>query len=319
MVVLVGVSLGALHGHCRSRSPSRSSWRSSSPRTGRRSGRTPSPAAPTSSRRRTSASCRRLVAAAALLVDYVLTVAVSVASGSLRHHLCGLVPRAVPRRAVTRGDRADRVRQPQGRSRGGLPVRDPDLWLHRRALHHDRNGHHALRDRDVPARDRSEPACGRGRSGRTARDPARVLVGRLGVDRRRGDRQRRQCVQAAPVGERGAHPRGARHDRDQPLPRCLVARGPHARAAEHDRLGALADRTRSLPSRVGAASFMYWVVQVFTFAILVLAANTSYQGFPRLVGAAREGRLRRAAVHEPRRPARLLERGRRAHRCGDGR
>jgi amino acid transporter len=32
----------------------------------------------------------------------------------------------------------------------------------------------------------------------------------------------------------------------------------------------------------GATSFMYWVVQIFTFAILVLAANTSYQGFPRL-------------------------------------
>ena len=32
----------------------------------------------------------------------------------------------------------------------------------------------------------------------------------------------------------------------------------------------------------GATSFMYWVVQIFTFGILVLAANTSYQGFPRL-------------------------------------
>ena len=32
----------------------------------------------------------------------------------------------------------------------------------------------------------------------------------------------------------------------------------------------------------GTTSFMYWVVQIFTFAILVLAANTSYQGFPRL-------------------------------------
>ena len=32
----------------------------------------------------------------------------------------------------------------------------------------------------------------------------------------------------------------------------------------------------------GATSFLYWVVQIFTFAILVLAANTSYQGFPRL-------------------------------------
>ena len=27
---------------------------------------------------------------------------------------------------------------------------------------------------------------------------------------------------------------------------------------------------------------MYWVVQVLTLAVLVLAANTSYQGFPRL-------------------------------------
>jgi amino acid transporter len=31
-----------------------------------------------------------------------------------------------------------------------------------------------------------------------------------------------------------------------------------------------------------AGHFMFWVVQVFTFAILILAANTSFQGFPRL-------------------------------------
>ncbi len=29
-------------------------------------------------------------------------------------------------------------------------------------------------------------------------------------------------------------------------------------------------------------SFLFWVVQIFTFAILILAANTSFQGFPRL-------------------------------------
>ena len=35
---------------------------------------------------------------------------------------------------------------------------------------------------------------------------------------------------------------------------------------------------------------MFWVVQVFTFGILVLAANTSYQGFPRLAAImARDG------------------------------
>ena len=31
-----------------------------------------------------------------------------------------------------------------------------------------------------------------------------------------------------------------------------------------------------------AGAWMYWVVQIFTFAVLILAANTSYQGFPRL-------------------------------------
>jgi len=31
-----------------------------------------------------------------------------------------------------------------------------------------------------------------------------------------------------------------------------------------------------------AAAWMYWVVQIFTFAVLILAANTSFQGFPRL-------------------------------------
>lgn len=31
-----------------------------------------------------------------------------------------------------------------------------------------------------------------------------------------------------------------------------------------------------------AAGFMFWVVQVLTLAVLILAANTSYQGFPRL-------------------------------------
>jgi amino acid transporter len=31
-----------------------------------------------------------------------------------------------------------------------------------------------------------------------------------------------------------------------------------------------------------SGAWMYWVVQIFTFAVLILAANTSFQGFPRL-------------------------------------
>jgi len=32
----------------------------------------------------------------------------------------------------------------------------------------------------------------------------------------------------------------------------------------------------------GGFGWLYWVVQIFTFAVLILAANTSFQGFPRL-------------------------------------
>ena len=55
----------------------------------------------------------------------------------------------------------------------------------------------------------------------------------------------------------------------------------HARPSG-DGLGDLA-RSRARPSRPARpAAIVYYVVQGLTFAILVLAANTSYQGFPRL-------------------------------------
>ena len=54
----------------------------------------------------------------------------------------------------------------------------------------------------------------------------------------------------------------------------------HARPSTTDSV--LSQIARGVFPAGGATSFMYWVVQVFTFAILVLAANTSYQGFPRL-------------------------------------
>jgi amino acid transporter len=54
----------------------------------------------------------------------------------------------------------------------------------------------------------------------------------------------------------------------------------HARPSSTDSV--LSQIARATFPAGGASSFLYWVVQVFTFAILVLAANTSYQGFPRL-------------------------------------
>jgi amino acid transporter len=54
----------------------------------------------------------------------------------------------------------------------------------------------------------------------------------------------------------------------------------HARPSSTDSV--LSQIARAAFPAGGATSFLYWVVQIFTFAILVLAANTSYQGFPRL-------------------------------------
>ena len=54
----------------------------------------------------------------------------------------------------------------------------------------------------------------------------------------------------------------------------------HARPSETDSV--LSQLARVAFPAGGATSFLYWFVQVATFAVLVLAANTSYQGFPRL-------------------------------------
>ena len=54
----------------------------------------------------------------------------------------------------------------------------------------------------------------------------------------------------------------------------------HARPSATDSV--LSQIARAVFPAGGTSSFLYWTVQIFTFAVLVLAANTSYQGFPRL-------------------------------------
>src|SRR6201994_4884268 len=54
----------------------------------------------------------------------------------------------------------------------------------------------------------------------------------------------------------------------------------HARPSATDSV--LSQVARAAFPSGGATSILYWVVPIFTFGILVLAANTSYQGFPRL-------------------------------------
>jgi amino acid transporter len=56
----------------------------------------------------------------------------------------------------------------------------------------------------------------------------------------------------------------------------------HARPTVTGTPSVLSEIARAVFPSSSAFGFMYWAVQVLTLAVLVLAANTSYQGFPRL-------------------------------------
>src|SRR5262249_61608019 len=56
----------------------------------------------------------------------------------------------------------------------------------------------------------------------------------------------------------------------------------HALPTESGTPSVLSEIARATFPSSSTFGFMYWVVQVLTLAVLVLAANTSYQGFPRL-------------------------------------
>jgi hypothetical protein len=56
----------------------------------------------------------------------------------------------------------------------------------------------------------------------------------------------------------------------------------HARPSEGGTPSVLSEIARGVFPSTSSLGFMYWAVQVLTLAVLVLAANTSYQGFPRL-------------------------------------
>ncbi|MEJ7721921.1 MAG: hypothetical protein WKF58_16510 [Ilumatobacteraceae bacterium] len=64
-------------------------------------------------------------------------------------------------------------------------------------------------------------------------------------------------------------------------------------------------------------TLLFWITQIATFLILVLAANTAYADFPRAVVDHREGRLPAAPAGQPRRPTRVLQRRHRP-RLGGG-
>jgi amino acid transporter len=72
----------------------------------------------------------------------------------------------------------------------------------------------------------------------------------------------------------------------------------HAQPSESGTPSVLAEIARGVFPASSALGFMYWAVQVLTLAVLVLAANTSYQGFPRLAALlARDGFFARQFVN----------------------
>ena len=58
----------------------------------------------------------------------------------------------------------------------------------------------------------------------------------------------------------------------------------------------------------GGKNVLFWVIQLATFGILVLAANTAYAGFPRALVDHRPRRLPAAPDGQPRRQAGVLQR-----------
>jgi amino acid transporter len=56
----------------------------------------------------------------------------------------------------------------------------------------------------------------------------------------------------------------------------------HTHARPSDTVSVVSQVARAVFPAGSVAGWMFWVVQIFTFAVLILAANTSFQGFPRL-------------------------------------
>ena len=184
-----------------------------------------------------------LVAAGALLVDYVLTVSVSVAAGVAA--LTSAFPEVsgdvrVPLAAAL--DRRRDGRQPARDPRERHDLRDPDLCLPGLDAGDDRD-----RDRPLAARRRAprrRRSCGR-RPGRIAR-PAPVdasLCRRMQRDHRgRGGLERRAGLQAAGSEPRTDNARDHGCARGRDVPWDLLAGRGRRRRAERARDRHLADR-----------------------------------------------------------------------------
>ena len=225
-----------------------------------------------------------LVAAAALLTDYILTVAVSVAAGvlALTSAVTGLQGHelALSLMFVVLITLANL----RGVKEAGVLFALPTYAFVTSIFVLIGTGDHPLRDVGLPAGGGAASDRLRHGRGHPVRRPARVRLRLDGVDRGRGDRERRERLPPPARPQRGEDARDPRRDRDRDVRRRLVARRAHARPAERPRGHRRCSRSSPAASFPAGSwsGFMYWAVQILTLAVLVLAANTSFQGFPRL-------------------------------------
>ena len=109
--------------------------------------------------------------------------------------------------------------------------------------------------------------------------PESVRSGNDCPHRRRGDIQRRTCLPLSPVQERSGNPHHHGHDQHLHVPRGLmVAQQMQIRYVHGQETSVLGD----IAHTVFGGGLGFYVVQIATAAILILAANTAFADFPRL-------------------------------------
>ena len=242
-----------------------------------------------------------LVAGASLLVDYTLTVAVSISSGvlAIASAVPALRPEELPHRALPRLPRPDDGRQPARPEGGGQGLRRPDLRVRRAAvLAARRRPHPGVRLR--PRSDRAAP--------RLADEFAKEHA--AGHERRRcscscgPSRRARSCCRASRPSPTACPPSASPSRRTRRPTLTYMGAHPRRRLPRasailaHHLLPVVDEGGETVLSQMGKAVFgetpIYYVFQIATFAILILAANTAFAGFPQLSSIiARDGYLPR--------------------------
>ena len=250
-----------------------------------------------------------LVAAAALLIDYVLTVAVSVAAGVLA------LTSAV---SVLRGHELllslacvvlISFANLRGVKEAGVLFALPTYAFVTSIFILARHRFRTMRLGNLPTRGRSSTDDRGCRSGHDLRPAAGLCIRVDRLDRRGGDRQRRQCLPPPSRPECGQDARNPGHDRDCDVRRRLVA-------CRADACPADPDWHPFRPVRACARCFPGGIdrrVHVLGDPDLDSGrARASGQyvvpGVPAAGCASGPRSVLRAAVHEPRRPPRVLER-----------